>query len=887
MKARRGVVLIWLVWMSLLGCARTATAGESLYRFVATESWIKPAAADYTAAPAAGEVADGTWNLLFDRQINVTAAGDDYYQHSAVKVVSAGGVDEQSQLDFSVDPTFQTLDINSLRVVRRGQVIDQRRIARITALPQETELREKIYNGGYNVNVLLADVRIGDVVEFEYTMHSRSRTFPGHFSDRLTIGWSTPVHWQRLRVVSPVSRPLLYRVSDGQPMPAPTVNGAVSELNWEWHDLTAIAADDDRPKWYSTWPYLQISDLQDWSEVARQVVPLFVVKRPLSPAVTAVVNEIRNAGGTPETQALHALQFVQEQIRYVSISIGRGAYQPASPQTVLRRRFGDCKDKALLLATILQELGVEARPALVNSRRGRVLDTVLPTPYTFDHAIVRMQIGTAVYWLDGTADKQYSPLSTGAPANFERALVVDGSSTALERIPRPAPGVSAKRSEVNFDMRKGFDEPAKLQITTSYTGRLADSMRVDLADGNPEQRQTDYVNYIARYYPGAKTLAPIAIEDDKSQNIVRIREYYELPKGFKHDQQGRPKFFFQTDELYRYVDTLKSSVRKAPLAIEHPVQVEQIIRASLPGPGRWLIQNDTQKIDNPAFHYEATVDYSTQGSGTSQLTLDYRYQSLSDVVDVAALQQYIADRKRVYDDLGLSIKHDPVVTFVVPPPLKIAPLTRLVLFVSWVFGVWAAVRFGYRFDPQPARAEAGWPAGIRNWLWLPSFVVVAAPVVWSIKLSVWVHYLDVTNWNKVQSLVGKTFEPLVHAAMLVLAAGGVLLWVGLILMAVVFFRKRTSAPRIFIAVTWAVVAYGMAFVLFLKLSHFGSPALIKRLAMLEGGGAVRAGIYTAYMLLSKRVKATFVVRMKSSAPKMPIEAGELIGSIACLLHLRR
>ena len=33
---------------------------------------------------------------------------------------------------------------------------------RITALPQETELRERIYNGGYNINVLLSDVRVGD-----------------------------------------------------------------------------------------------------------------------------------------------------------------------------------------------------------------------------------------------------------------------------------------------------------------------------------------------------------------------------------------------------------------------------------------------------------------------------------------------------------------------------------------------------------------------------------------------------------------------------------------------------------------------------------------------------------------------------------------------------
>ena len=80
----------------------------------------------------------------------------------------------------------------------------------------------------------------------------------------------------------------------------------------------------------------------------------------------------------------------------MSISIGPGGYRPASPDTVLSRRFGDCKDKALLLTTILRELGIEAQPALVNSRRGRVLTSALPTPYMFDHAIVRARTGGEV-----------------------------------------------------------------------------------------------------------------------------------------------------------------------------------------------------------------------------------------------------------------------------------------------------------------------------------------------------------------------------------------------------------------------------------------------------------------------------------------------------------
>src|SRR5581483_10027449 len=277
----------------------------------------------------------------------------------------------------------------------------------------------------------------------------------------------------------------------------------------------------------------------DWGQVARQVVPLFSVTEPASHEQLAVVGEIRKAGGSATEQALHALQFVQEQIRYVSISIGRGAFRPSIPNRVLRRRFGDCKDKSLLLVTILRQLGIEAYPALVNTRHGRVLDGALPDPYSFDHAIVRLKIGPEVFWVDGTADKRLAPLSVDSPASYGWALVINGSTTGLENIPRPAPDAAGKKSEVLIDMSSGMNKPARLQITTSYLGQWADSQRQELADDNPQERQSNYANYIAGYYPGARTSAPIVVADDKVHDIVKVSEYYDLPPPFSADGKKR------------------------------------------------------------------------------------------------------------------------------------------------------------------------------------------------------------------------------------------------------------------------------------------------------------------------------------------------------------
>lgn len=849
-------LLLLFFAIRLTSAAGATGSGESLYRFAPVPGWVRPVAAEYDAPLPSGGVQDGKWHLLYDRQTNVTADGDDHYLHSAVKAISSTGVDKLSQVDITVDPTRQSLDIHSIRVVRRGRIMEQRREARITALPTETELRDRIYNGRYNINVLLTDVRIGDVVEYEYTIHSKERIFPGHFSAGFSIERSSPARWQRIRIVSPTTRVLHYRVSDGRHMPDPTDHGATREFVWEWHDLAGIVGDDDRPDWYVTWPYLEVSDLGNWSDVVRRVVPLFTVKQPFGPEFAAVVSNIRGAGGTPAEQALRALQFVQEEIRYVSISIGRGAYQPASPSTVLSRRFGDCKDKSLLLATILRELGIEAQPALVNTWFGRTLDESLPTPYLFDHAIVRMKIGNDVYWLDGTAEKQFSALSPDSPADYEQALVVDGSTTGLARIPRPATGVHGKKSDVLIDLRHGQGKPAKLQITTSYTGTLADSTRRDFTDGSPEQRQSDYINYIVRYYPGAKTSQPITIEDDKSKNAIQVREYYDLDQTYTKNDSGRLEFFIEVDEIYRYVNKLSSSVRKAPLAIAFPIKVQQTIHVLLPE--KRAIRNETVKIENRAFRYTSTVDYSEKG-GSPQLTLDYRYESLSDVVEVAALTQYLADRQRAYDDLGYYLR--PVTKAPASrAPAMLAPVPRVVVILSLAIGIWIAIRFVNRFDPEPVGGAPDSPVGIRGWLLLPAFVVIATPIVSGLAFYAWARFLDVDRWHTLQDAASGPLKPWVPVIALVLVVFGTLLLVGQVILVSLFFRKRSSAPRICIVMCWATLVLTTGVSLFMMGAHLGGKM---NPAMLGGelvGGVVRVGIYTAYILLSERVKATFVVR---------------------------
>jgi hypothetical protein len=94
------------------------------------------------------------------------------------------------------------------------------------------------------------------------------------------------------------------------------------------------------------------------------------------------------AGRREKLEAL--LAFVRRQVRYVAVEVGIGGYRPHTPQEVLEKRWGDCKDKAFLLIDLLREAGVEAWPVLILADEDGRVDRDFPSPFQFNHLIVAL-----------------------------------------------------------------------------------------------------------------------------------------------------------------------------------------------------------------------------------------------------------------------------------------------------------------------------------------------------------------------------------------------------------------------------------------------------------------------------------------------------------------
>ncbi len=96
----------------------------------------------------------------------------------------------------------------------------------------------------------------------------------------------------------------------------------------------------------------------------------------------------KESGGDQKKYFRAAVTLVQDEVRYMGIETGPYSHKANTPSKVFKQRYGDCKDKSLLLASILNANGIEAHLALLNTELENKLSDFIPSANLFDHAVV-------------------------------------------------------------------------------------------------------------------------------------------------------------------------------------------------------------------------------------------------------------------------------------------------------------------------------------------------------------------------------------------------------------------------------------------------------------------------------------------------------------------
>jgi hypothetical protein len=177
-------------------------------------------------------------------------------------------------------------------------------------------------------------------------------------------------------------------------------NGA---LVWQMSDVPRIEREPHRPPSDALAGRMVVTFLsdkapnksyRDWSEFGSWYTELASGVRQPSPALQQKVQEIA-PDSLPLLQRIKTLAgFAQHDVRYVEIKIGVGGWRPHSATDVFTHRYGDCKDKATVLSSMLSQIGVKSYYVLVDTERG-IFTKGSPPQARFDHMILAIALPDA------------------------------------------------------------------------------------------------------------------------------------------------------------------------------------------------------------------------------------------------------------------------------------------------------------------------------------------------------------------------------------------------------------------------------------------------------------------------------------------------------------
>ncbi|MBS0377452.1 MAG: DUF3857 domain-containing protein [Proteobacteria bacterium] len=574
--------------------------------------------------------------MLVDRQIRIDHGASLNY-HFVTHVLNSSGVSSDSQLSVGFDPEKERLHLHSVTVHRDGQMIDQLKRGRIEILRRESGLEQGLIDGSLTFHLVMNDIRVGDVIDVQYTIDHVDAEWGNRFFTLEAANWADPVAVSRLLVRVPQGQGLKFQTPSGF-APETRTEGNWVIYAWNWQNIPAVAYEDGAPSWYPQFAWIELSQFDNWAAVANAATQLFVAK-PLTPELHALSEKMRSAGTSDRDRLLSVIRFVQDDVRYTGVELGAGAYRPSDPATVLQRRWGDCKDKTMLTVTILRDLGIDAAPALVSTRYLRHAADRLPSPGIFNHAIVRARVGGFTYWLDPTVSDQGGDLDNVANARFGAALVVSAETSGLEQIPAYPPAEPLITSESVVDLTNGYDKPARYTITTTHRGSEADNTREELRGTTLEKVSKSYLNFYKQLYPGMRVTSPLRVQDDRAANVLRIDEAYELDNPLEASEDGKHRVLeLRAELLTAKLNAPGTPVRKTPLGLSFPTNIEQRTRIRLPGP--LPVEDHTRRIETPAFRWELRVSHTDR-----EVQFDYRYQTLADSVPVEQLAEFLKQRE--------------------------------------------------------------------------------------------------------------------------------------------------------------------------------------------------------------------------------------------------
>ena len=765
------------------------------------------------------------------------------YRHYAIKILNSEGVQSMSDLDITFDPTYQKLQFHKLQVIRDGKKIDKLKDSDIKIIQREKNLERSLYDGSLTAVINLKDIREKDVIEYSYTVIGFNPINKGKYSTTFYQEYTIPTNRIFNRIVIDKNKEIKFKYFEKAKQPiVKNIDNSIEYL-WDIKDSSYKLYDNNVPIWFDNQKRVSISMFDSWEGVVDWAIPLYNFSEKeikgikLKDTKSSLISE-----SIVEEKILELIRFVQDEIRYFGFESGISAYKPNSPLKVLNQRFGDCKDKSLLLVSLLRNEGITAFPVLVNSQLKFEIENQLPSNSVFDHCIVNFSHKGKDYFIDPTLSSQGGSLENISFPDYKRGLLIKPNQSKLVSIPESN---NSKLNITEVITVKSIGGDAEMMVRTEYLGNKADNIRSYFNTNSRETIQKEFLNYYSSLYPSIEVADEIRLYDNhrNSSNIVVVEEYYNVKK-FWLDADNKSYYC----EIYPIVleselNYPKSAKRNMPYYIGVPSSFSQTTTVYLPEV--WSVSDAKISIEGEGFVYENNI----KGDGKT-VSITHNYDLKKEYIGSDKVNSFLEKHGKIKKELSYYLTYNPNLN-----EFKLSWISIIIAFIAVGLGIFFAIKIYRNFNP--AIWEYVQEKSIGGWLILPAIGITITPLVLLIQIISQGHF----NQN---SWLGLLNHESGESVLLISMFGAeiiynFLLFVFSILLLVLFYQRRTNVP-ILITIFYIIsIVAPLVDLLIINqiipnyLTTSETSATYKSLVQ----SIISAAIWIPYFNISERAKNTF------------------------------
>lgn len=510
-------------------------------------------------------------------------------RHLLVKILDTRGRAEYGDITRKYNKEAEIITITTAKTyLPDGRIVEVKGDA-ITDLSAPEVYRAAAYTNAQLKIVSFPALGENAVIEYECKVKRKKSDDP--FFGSAIFGTKEPILAKEFKLIVPEDNPFRFKVVNGDISPEVKKEGNTTSYCWKLENIPAVVKEPHMPPIAEVVPSLVFSSFKSWEDLAVWLATKFYSKSKINKEIRKKVEEIVKGKGKEEI-IRDCFLYVATEVRNVKLLVGGVGYEPNKATKVYKNKYGDPRDKAVLLVSLLKEAGIEAMPVYINKSGISIIDDI-PSPAMFDHIIVAIPANGGYLLLDPQASDARFGYLPEEDQNVAALILFEKSYIFKKTLSLPT---ETNKSESTIKLSLTTQGHLKGEIVADLSGYYDRRARAVLKDKQAREKKIWFDGAMSSIATNAKMISHSISNFEDLLDPVQISVFFDV-KDFASLEDDKMHFYiplnpFDFGTPAGYVNLSQrqySLILKAPQIISYNIEINF--------PGNFEVDYLTEKLE--------------------------------------------------------------------------------------------------------------------------------------------------------------------------------------------------------------------------------------------------------------------------------------------------